>query len=305
MKTKIILRTLLMSVIILIFNTSVIKGQTTPLDSVIHSKNLEFLSGTIPLHYSARCENRSKEVHSFVLDVAETYSEKGINPFKLKLAVIDSSQWSGFVFPYGFFFIHQGWIVIPGDVDFQKFSHLWGYHPFRDVLKKNLKALSNDPEELLVDVMYKFTVCHELGHYYTREILNSNPPDHWTSEWMASYFATDFLLRYDKEIIQAYDIFFSTFTNEVKPKFRSLSDFNRKYANVGLQNFVWYHSMFQPMIEDIYSAYQEDFMNLFARAFPHTKEPIKYSREEILEILDHLTDGKTSKWVAVMEGRGE
>jgi hypothetical protein len=59
------------------------------------------------------------------------------------------------------------------------------------------------------------------------------------------------------------------------------------------------------MIEDIYSAYQGDFMNLFARTFPHSNKPIKYSREEILERLDHLTEGRTSKWVAVMEGRGE
>jgi hypothetical protein len=303
MKTKII-RRLFMNFIILIFSISGIKGQTTPVDSVIHSKKLEFLSGTIPLHYSARCENRAKEVHSVLTNVVETYSDQGDKTFQLKLAVLDSSQWT-FSLPYGFFFINNNWIVIPGDMTYQKAARLYGFESFSEILLENLQKKSKTPEDLIDDMLYNFIIIHELGHYYAKRILGATPPDRWTNEWMASYFSTDFLFHHDKSALATYGIFTKTYAKEFEPRYRTLSDFNRKYTGVGIKNYFWYQSMFQPMIEDIYSAYQGDFMNLFARTFPHSNKPIKYSREEILERLDHLTEGRTSKWVAVMEGRGE
>ncbi|MBS3772005.1 MAG: hypothetical protein KGY69_17260, partial [Bacteroidales bacterium] len=176
---------------------------------------------------------------------------------------------------------------------------------FSEILLQNLQKKTKTPEDLIDDMLYNFIIIHELGHYYTERILGSVPPDSWTSEWMASYFSTDFLYQNDKSALETYEIFTKTYAKEFEPRYRSLSDFNLKYTGVGIKNYFWYHSMFQPMIEDIYSAHQGDFMNSFARTFPHTKEPIEYSREEILETLDHLTEGRTSKWVAVMEGRGE
>jgi hypothetical protein len=122
---------------------------------------------------------------------------------------------------------------------------------------------------------------------------------------MATYFATDFLYRKDKKALKTFDIFTATFTKEYEPKYRTLSDFNLKYDGVGIENFVWYHCMFQPMIEDIYSKYKNDFMTLFARTFPQTNDPKELSQEEVFKILDNLTGGKTSKWIKIIEGTSE
>jgi hypothetical protein len=156
------------------------------MDSLIYSKNLEVLNGIIPTYYSSQCEKRAKEAQSLLQNLVETYSDNDKNVFKLKLAVLDSSQWNGFYFSYGFFFISRGWIVIPGDLNFQKFANIWGYKNFSNVLEKNLEKLSKDPETQLTNALYKFTIVHELGHYYVGNILNSTHPDSWTSEWMAS-----------------------------------------------------------------------------------------------------------------------
>mgnify|MGYP006283772071 CR=1 FL=1 len=304
MKTKIILRSLLISFIVLIFNTSGIKGQITPLDSLIHAKNLKFINGILPLHYSARCVDRAKEVHSVLTNVIEEYNDEGNHTFKLKLAVLDSSQWS-FSLPYGFFFIHENWIVIPGDITYQKAAKLYGFESFSDILIKNLQKKSKTPEDLINDMLYNFIIIHELGHYYAKRILNTNPPDRWTNEWMASYFSTDFLFQNDRNALETYEIFTRTYAAEFEPHYRSLSEFNQKYTSVGIKNYFWYHSMFQPMIEDIHARYGSRFMNTFARTFPQTKKTIEYTQEEILETLDQITDGRTSKWVAIMEGRAE
>jgi len=305
MKTKVLLRFIPQLLMILICISQNSLGQGTKLDSLICEKNLKVTDGTIQMYCAVQCENRAKEAQSLLQKLVETYSNDGKNAFKLKLAVIDSSQWFGFGVPYGFFFISQGWIVIPGDLDFQRFSNLWGFSQFSDVVKNKLDKLSSNPEELLTNMLYNFVICHELGHYYTRNILNAFTPDRWTSELMASYFATDFLYKYDERIARAYSVFTSTFAEEYVPRYRTLTDFNLKYASVGLENFVWYHCMFQPMIEDIYSQYKYEFLDLFERTFPGTGAPEEYTQEVLLNKMDNITDGKASKWIGIMEGTTE
>lgn len=141
MKTNIFLRIFSMVLVFLIGNTSGVFGQSNPLDSLIYGKNLKVLNGAIPAYYSLQCEKRAKEVQSLLVNVVESYSGIDKSAFKLKLAVLDSSQWTGFSFPYGFFFISRGWIVIPGDLTFQKFGQIWGFEKFSDVLIKNLKRI--------------------------------------------------------------------------------------------------------------------------------------------------------------------
>ena len=303
MKTKSFLGILTPILIILIFSFQDLKGQANELDSLIYGKNLKYIDGAIPTYYSLPCEKRAIEIQTLLHKVIELYSNNDPNAFKFRLAVIDSLQWIGFNVPYGFSFINskQGWIVIPGDLNYQKFANLMGFYPFSDVVIKNVSKLSKDPENLLTDVFYKYTSIHELGHYYRRNILKASAPDWWTNEWMASYFATDFLYNNDRKTLEAIDIYMSTYAKEFLPKHRTLADFNSMYADVGLQNYCWYHAAFQPMIEDIYSKYKKDFMVTYAKTFPITNDQPKISQEELLKTLDNITGGKTSKWIKIME----
>lgn len=140
---------------------------------------------------------------------------------------------------------------------------------------------------------------------YTEKVLNASPPDAWTVEWMASFFATDYLSRNHIKTLEGLNIWEETYTEEVPPKYRSLQDFNIRYASIGLQNYVWYHCMFQPMINEIYSEYGTDFMELFAETFPRTEDREELSQEELIDVLDRITGGITSYWVAIMEGTSE
>ncbi|MCB9207718.1 MAG: hypothetical protein H6611_10510 [Ignavibacteriales bacterium] len=248
------------------------------------------------------CENRGKDSQAMLGRLISNYPDSVKSIFQLKLAVLDSSQWTELNIPYGFTFISKGWIVIPGDLNFQRFSRLWGFQEFKNIMRSNFSELSNNPEELLTNSIYSYVICHELGHFYTRKILRAAEYDLWTSEWLASYFATDFLHKFNEELIIAYNVFTDTFSREFIPKYRTLSDFNELYGKVGLKNYIWYHTMFQPMIEDIYASYKTNFMKLFSERFPHDSDVKKMKSEEYLNILDKMTEGKTNKWIKILEG---
>ncbi len=302
MKTNILIRAISAFSVILICCTSRVSGQTNKMDSLIYGKNLEVINGTIPTYYSKACKKRANESHLLLQDISKIYSSNGNNEFKLKLAVIDSAQWTGFGVPYGFGFISQGWIIIPGDLNFQKLSRLWGYSKFSDIMKMNVKKISKDPENQLTDAIYKFFPVHELGHYYISNILGVRNPNRWTNELMASYFTIDFLLKTDKKTEKTVSIFSSTYAKEYQPEYRTLSDFNTKYSAVGLENYIWYSQMFILMGEEIHSEFKGEFMKAYAKTFPKTPDPKKLSQEELLKIMDDLTGGITSKWIKKIEG---
>lgn len=279
-------------------------GQLTKMDSIIYGKNLNIIEGTIPTYFTASCSERAKEMHSLLQNLTEVYSPKGNNLFKLKLAVLDSITWIGLANPYGFFFITQGWIVIPGDLNYQKILRQWGQLKLKDAIKMNLSELSNNPESLFTNAIYENTLVHELGHYYVRNVLKARNTDLWTSELTAIYFAVDHLARNNSEYLKVLDIFFSTCSREsdYKPKFRSLSDFNTKYGNVGLANYIWYLSQFHFMAFEMHSKYGNQFLETYSKSFPQTTEPKKLTQEEVENVLDKLTGGITTKWIKVMEG---
>jgi hypothetical protein len=305
MKPKIEMKIFTIIFAFFILNSTDICGQSNALDSLFFGKNLKVMEGTIPTYYSASCSERAKTEHLLLQELAGIYAENGENVFKIKLAVLDSADWSGkaLPFPYGFFFNHNGWIVIPGDYDYQKFMRMFGYYPYRIEINKELKKVSGNYESLLTESLYKYVMVHELGHIYTQTILKAYTPDPWTSEIMASYFAIDFLQKTDQKAVKVVDISTSIFSKEYVPKYRSLLDFNTNYANVGLENYCWYHAMFQPMIDEIYAKYKTGFLEIYATRFPQTPDAKKPSQKELLKILDELTSGITSKWVKIMEGK--
>jgi 7,8-dihydropterin-6-yl-methyl-4-(beta-D-ribofuranosyl)aminobenzene 5'-phosphate synthase len=286
-------------------NPSVSRVQTNALDSLFMGKNLKFLDGTIPTYYSASCSERAKSEHLLLQELAKIYADNGENVFRLKLAVLDSTDWTGkaLPFPYGFFFNYKGWVVIPGDYDYHKFMRMFGYYPYRDEINKELKRVSGNYESLLTESLYKYVIVHELGHFYTKNVLKAYTPDPWTSEIMASYFAIGYLQKTDHKAVQVVDISTSIFSKEYVPKYRSLLDFNTNYANVGLENYCWYHAMFQPMIDEIYAKYKTGFLEIYAKRFPLTPDAKKPSQEKLLKILDALTNGISTKWMKIMEGK--
>lgn len=285
-----------------------VQGQSNRLDSTIYSKNLNVLYGMVPTYYSAVCENRAKEMQSLLSDLIKIYSLNNMEGFKFKLAVLDSSTWIGmpsqYRLQYGLFSVRQYWIIIAGDINTQNFNKIYGFEDFIQAIIHNLNAASKTLEDAIT-AMYKFRVTHELGHLYISNVLKTLPPDRWTNELMANYFAFDYLYKKDQEALKTLKIVTQALANGYKPRYRSISVFNRKYSRVGAKNYAWYQSIQQYLVEEIYLKYKTNFIDLFARTFPLTNDQKKLSQKEIRRILDDLTEGIYSKWIEKIENKSE
>jgi Zn-dependent peptidase ImmA (M78 family) len=292
----------------LIISPLKVQGQSNQLDSTIYSKNLNVSYGMVPTYYSAGCENRAKEMQSLLSDIIKIYSLNNMEEFKFKLAVIDSSTWIGmpsqYRLQYGLFSVRQNWIIIAGDINTQNFYKIYGFEDFKQAINHNLNVASKTLEDAIT-AMYKFRVTHELGHLYITNVLKTLPPDRWTNELTANYFAFDFLFKKDQESLKTLKIVTQALANGYKPRYRSISVFNRKYSNVGVNNYAWYQSIQQYLVEEIYLKYKTNFLDLFARTFPLTNDQKKLSQKEIRRILDDLTEGVYSKWIEKMENKSE
>jgi hypothetical protein len=139
----------------------------------------------VPTYHSVECEDRAKEMQSLLIDLIKTYSLNNMEGFKFKLAVLDSSTWigmpSGYKIPYGFFYVRQDWIIIPGDMNNQNFYSIYGFEDFKPIMIHNLNVASKTPEDLIA-AWYKIIIPHELGHLYIPKGLKALPPDRWTNE---------------------------------------------------------------------------------------------------------------------------
>ena len=301
-------RFILLIYLSLIISTLKVQGQSNRLDSTIYSKNLNVLYGMVPTYYSAGCENRAKEMQSLLSDIIKTYSLNNVDEFKFKLAVLDSSTWIGmpslYRLQYGLFSVRQNWIIVAGDINTQNFYKIYGFGDFKQTINNNLNVASKTLEDAIT-AMYQFRVTHELGHLYVSNVLKTLPPDRWTNELIANYFAFDFLYKKDQESLETLKIVLQAIANGYKPRYRSISVFNRKYSSVGVNNYAWYQCIQLYLAEEIYLKYKTSFMDLFARTFPITNHQKKYSQKEIRRILDGLTEGVYSKWIEKMENESE
>ena len=292
----------------LIISSLKVQGQSNQLDSTIYSKNLNVLDGMFPTYYSAGCENRAKELQTLLSDLIKIYSLNDVEGFKFKLAVLDSSTWIGmpsqYRLQYGLFSVRQDWIIMAGDINTQNFIRIYGFEDIKQAIIHNLNVASKTLEDA-INAMYEFRITHELGHLYISNVLKTLPPDRWTNELLANYFAFDFLYKIDQEALKTMKIITQTFVNGYKPIYRSISVFNRKYSRVGVKNYAWYQSVQLYLTEEIYLNYKTSFIDIFTRTFPRTNDQQKFSQKKIRRILDDLTEGVYSKWIDKVENESE
>jgi hypothetical protein len=113
---------------------------------------------------------------------------------------------------------------------------------------------------------------HELGHTYNRA-FGIHPGHRWLNELLASYAAYTFLRQRHPRQAQLWDGILQGYVDAVRPGHTSLEDFNRLYAGVGPQNYVWYQARFQEMVRSTYEAKGVGFLREVRAAFPEGEPP--------------------------------
>jgi hypothetical protein len=153
--------------------------------------------------------------------------------------------------------------------------------------------------EEAVSMFVDLIILHELGHYFVKK-YGILPQTKWLYEMLATYFGYLFLNAAIPKMKNLWDLIATRlFIENVSPKHRSLTDFEKLYSGVGPQNYCWYQAMFNLRVSEICSNQGILFLKEMKMEFPATpfRPKIKHMKhKDLLERLERIAPG-FKKWV--------
>ncbi len=272
--------------------------QRINLDSLILSKKPIYIEGIVPGYVIPGYEPKAILWQSTITEAKKYFENKypGIS-IKAKLAVLDSINWTNEIYTYGYTYGSKGWIVLPGDEDFNDYLRIFGAAPFRKELIKACNENGLDPNELPVSSFHFITV-HELGHLIVQQLIKGGIPGEYLNEVVANIVAWEFLKTNRPEEMKGCELFFDVFRkNYTNPKYTTLTELSENYGKMDISNYVWYQTNILRLVEEIYAVKDVDLLSCI----------IEISLEREIKNLDNITmgslldnyyNGVFSRWLA-------
>lgn len=279
-------------------------SQDHTIDSLLSTRKVDSLPGKIKMYYSPNTKAIAKELQDLVTDAIKYYEAKYRRTFKIKMIVLDSAQWFSELIPYGFvFYDGTDWLVLNSGMTYQNFKSTYGFDDISLLLDSSFAKNKVSPSEV-VYARLKFLSLHELGHYFIYNLSNAKSPDHWTDEFIAWYFANEYISAKQPTIKKGFEIFCRTIANCYPPQQTTLSAFNELYSKIKIGNFAWYHSRFYFLADSLYNVYGTSYLRIYEKMFPK-KNNVAYPFNQILNSLDADKTGITKRWVLATESNNK
>ena len=276
---------------------SLCHGQAT--DSIMRTRTTGALAGIIPTSYSHGYRSRAKAFQQTFQNAASFYEAKYHKKFKLKLAVLDSTQWPAKEVPFGYMFYDRGWAMIPARVPYQFFLHLYGIEARKAEFEAFLRKNKLTPNEIISSVYLVYSL-HELGHYFIEDQQQEQVPDMFANEMIATYFSYNYFRSINSKDLKNLILFSKFIRQNYNARYHKIGDMDRLYTDMPIQNFKWYHCNIVLLCGDIYNkkggSFIGGYLSLFAKGTPN-----KYSTAEVVTLLDKQTDGAVQKWADDLE----
>jgi hypothetical protein len=287
--------------LIFFFLISVISfSQDRTIDSLILTRKTDSLNGKVKTYYSPGSKKIATELQQLVSDAILYYEAKYKVNFSIQMIVLDSSQWFKEILPYGFvFYDGTHWLVLNTGMTYENFKSVYGFNSISHELDSSFKKNNLTAKEVIFDRL-KFLSLHELGHYFINNLSNAQSPNFWTNEFIAWYFANEYLTKYQPQIKKGFDVFCGTVSNFYPVEHTSLNDFDTLYSKVKIGNFAWYHSRFYSLADTLYKCEGDSYLKTFEVNFPK-KEGLNYSSEIINKLIESNCSGVVSKWITRTE----
>ncbi len=270
-------------------------------DELIRKLDTDSIIGKVPTYFTPGNKQIALDFQNTITDAIKFYENRQSEKFKVKLAILDSTQWPNSWVPFGYVFYSNGWIFMNTGVRYEQFKNIYGIENIAEkldsVLEKEKVTSSN-----MIKSFYKVYSIHELGHYFISRLTNAKSPDKWTGEFVATYFAFDFFKHYDLKALKEFKIFHEIDRDYYEPKYSKIADFNSVYMGMGVKNYVWYHSNFYFLVEALYNCYGSTFIPFFEDKFPKNLDK-KFDTEDIIKILETDCKDIIQKWVRKIEKR--
>lgn len=270
-------------------------------DSLVQLRNPDFVDGKVPTYYTKGHKEIALNYQKLITDAINYYEKKYSRTFRVKLAVMDSANWLNEVYPYGFVFHEEGWIGMNTGMSYESFKRIYGLQSYVEQLEKALTKRGMGKSQLVTSFLSFYSI-HELGHYYVTELSKASSPDNWTNELVPSYFAYDYFVKNKPGEIEPFELFCKIDEENYLPNYSTIKDFNRLYAETGLENYIWYHSNFYFLVKSLYRCYGKDFIATYEARF-NKNSTDKFSTDDIIAFLDQKCKGQVRQWVTDLEAK--
>lgn len=277
-------------VLVLVLASSLYAQNETVLQKV-QNLNTPYSVNKIKVYYSPGYEKRALELRGMIEDAMKFYERKLKVREEVNLAVLTPEQWKqvGLQVPYGVPNASRNIVILPALTDnatTEATLKLKAGTSAATLEKVKASGFTfEDGATKSVDLLG----LHELGHLYTLT-YGINPANKWLSEFLATYFAYSYLSQKHPKLARLWEAMSDAYIDGIQPKYNSLSDFERLYFGVGLDNYGWYQAKFLLKGAQIYKENKLKFLSEVRKAFPQSeKEPIPL--EVALERLEKLSPG--------------
>jgi hypothetical protein len=217
----------------------------------VKSLNLNSVEGKITTNYSPLYKDRAETVHNLLLGSVNFFETSFQVSRSFSIAVIDKAGWSKITgIPYGMPFVSGPPYVVclPACSD----------NPLSAMVAEAIAGYGlgdtygmTDGE--IADIFISLIGFHELGHIYSRE-YGIRFPNKWTYEFAATYLAHFYLEENHPKESRIWVDVSRALSEELKPVYTSLRDFEEKYLGVGIESYAWYQAVFLLRVVEVYRA---------------------------------------------------
>ena len=273
-------------------------AQQNYLDSLILSKKPKYIEGIIPVYVIPGYEAKAISWQSTITE-AKIYFENKYNGINInaKLAVLDSTNWTNEIYGYGYTYGSEGWIVLPGDEDFNDYVRIFGASSFRNALVKECEKNGIEPNEL-PESSFQFISVHELGHLIVQQSIKEGIPGEFLNEIVANIVAWEFFKENKPEVMKGLELWFNVFRNNyTNPKYKTLTELSQNYGTMDVANYVWYHSNFMKLVEEIYAVNDVDLL-LCLKEISQENNIKDMNILDLGSLLDKYYNGIFTNWLA-------
>lgn len=252
-------------------------------EATINTLYLDTLQGKIIALYSKNYKVRAQTIQSLVEKCVSFYQPKFPETrFDLQIMILDKDDWNktsvdGQGPPYGMPSSNPQINKLFIAADKNAVSKLFG-------------AKSDDTPDNTLSTP-DCIALHELGHIFLLRYNDTHTQMKWADEFLASYFAICFFQQH-----KSYPGLPQENRPGYQPKYKTLSDFERLYSNVGAQNYGWYQGKFQELAKRLYPKFKVELIREFITNYSATGKKL-----EPLVLLKQLAPEITNEWLEEMK----
>ena len=117
------------------------------------------------------------------------------------------------------------------------------------------------------------------------------------NELAANVVAYEYFKNNRPELLRGYNLFYNAVINNYNPHFKTLTELYENYGKMSVANYVWYHSNFMKLVEEIYNYKEVDFLTSLKNICMESKDKNLKIRD-VAVLLDKDYKGLITTWLS-------